>query len=85
MFGFFSQKAVDDGLGTFYWMTPDKTVVEITTTSYTPSGDDYMFPDKEFRGEVVEFVRAGLPDRRDYQTPGHGWIDGIKEHLGTNH
>lgn len=57
-YGFYSEKA-SLTYGTTIWETTEGKEVEITTTSISPGGEDYHWPDKVCVGSVVQAIRPG--------------------------
>jgi hypothetical protein len=55
-YGFYSQKAVDMGLGSAYYTRPNGSKVEITCVCDDVNGSDYKLADKVCVGEVVKYV-----------------------------
>ena len=56
----YSETAVIRGVGTTFWRREDGSEVEVTNVHLDKNGF-YGFEDKQYLGEVVEFVRSGRP------------------------
>ena len=57
-YAFYSSLAAKE-FGTVIWRTAEGVEVELTAVYDTPNGEGYMWGDKIFLCEVVDFVRRG--------------------------
>lgn len=55
LYGFFSEFAVRNGIGSSWYKTPDGGRVEVTAIDEDPEGKSYLWSDKRLVGEVTEF------------------------------
>ena len=68
-YGYFSQQSINKGFGSCIYSTPDGREVEVTSigTTSDPKDSGYMWKDTVVIGQVVEWVRDGKKETRDYK------------------
>ena len=62
-YGFYSQKAVDNGRGSVIYLTPEGKEVEVTAVYEDKDGTDYLWPDKVCVGQVAKYLRPNKEGR----------------------
>ncbi len=60
-YGFFSAKTVDQGMGSYWYLRPDGSRVQVTGVYLDPEGSEYHWPDKQSVGEVTRYAGECSP------------------------
>lgn len=74
LYGFYSAKAVRARCSTSFYSTPDGREVEVTCVCRDEPGVGYVWDDKIFLGEVVNWLRRGYLPPEDIQLA-NDWDD----------
>lgn len=61
-YGFWSDEAHEGGFGTSFYLTPEGREIEVTVVTPDREGQEYLWPDKRFVGEVARLLRVGQPN-----------------------
>jgi len=71
-YGFYSEQAAQDGIGTSFWLTPDGQEVDVTLVVEADSLDSLcetadrfkpLYPDQKYVGRVLRYIRDGKKGR----------------------